>query len=132
MRPCADLMPQKRNQNMPDVRVRVNDQTYTLSCDPGEEERVRRLAAYLSAHVERLTASLGFIGEGRLMMLAGLHLCDELFTAREQLMARAAPVEGLVDMLHGAAARIEAMAAQLEPGASDASATPLAHDVPHR
>ena len=101
---------------MPDVRVRVNDQTYALTCDDGEQDQVEKLARYFDDHVQKLAQNLGRIGESRLFMLAALNICDELFTAREQLSRgqSAAPLtadpredQAIADLLNDAAARID-------------------------
>lgn len=75
---------------MGELRVRINEQTYALACGDGEEERVRALAKYLDDHVKRLAEQIGRTAESRLLMLAALTICDELFTAREELSQSAA------------------------------------------
>lgn len=70
---------------MGELRVRVNEQTYALACGDGEEERVSALAEYLDGHVQKLSGEIGRVAESRLLMLAALNICDELFAAREQL-----------------------------------------------
>lgn len=67
---------------MADVRITVHGQKYSIRCDEGEEPRVEELAAYFNAHVERLAKELGHVAESRLLILAGITLCEELFTAR--------------------------------------------------
>lgn len=78
---------------MAELRVCVNEQTYTLSCDDGEEDRVRALAAYLDEHVQRMATQVGRSAESRLLMLAALNICDELFDAREKLAATSRKTE---------------------------------------
>lgn len=70
---------------MGELKVRINEQTYALACGDGEEERVRALAKHLDDHVKRLAEQIGRTAESRLLMLAALTICDELFTAREEL-----------------------------------------------
>ena len=100
---------------MPEVRVTVNEQVYTITCGEGEEDRVTALAQYFDAHMQRLAADAGHIGESRLLLLAGLMVCDELFVAREQLAAgRKGEDPTLALLLNDAAERIEKLADQLQ------------------
>ncbi|MEM9421155.1 MAG: cell division protein ZapA [Pseudomonadota bacterium] len=97
---------------MPDVKVSVNKQTYSLTCGDGEEERVQKLAGYLDGHVQKLVSDLGHLGDGRLLLLAALNICDELFTAREQLI-RVGKEPDTTGLLNSSAERIERCAQEL-------------------
>ena len=63
---------------MAQVQVSINDQTYTITCDDGQEARLKDLAAYFDTHVRSLAERVGRIADSRLMLLAGLTVCDEL------------------------------------------------------
>lgn len=94
---------------MAQVEIRVNGRDYRITCEDGQESRLQQLAAYFDRHVSDLTADLGQIGDARLMLLAALTVCDELFEAR----ARAEDMEEAGDALDaetigGAARAIEA------------------------
>ena len=67
---------------MAKVEIDVNGRAYQVTCEDGQESRLRDLAAYLDRHVAELVETLGQIGEARLLLLAGLTHCDELFEAR--------------------------------------------------
>ncbi|WOI52827.1 cell division protein ZapA [Parvularcula sp. LCG005] len=99
---------------MPDVRVKVNEQIYSINCDPGEEERVKALADYLDGHVQKLTKDVGRIAESRLLMLAALTVCDELFAARELLASGGDDRPALAKMIEDAADRVERLTASLQ------------------
>ena len=45
----------------------------------GEEERIKRLGAYVDDRVAELVESVGNVGDLRLMVMASLVLCDKLF-----------------------------------------------------
>jgi cell division protein ZapA len=107
------------------VLVAVNGRTYNITCDDGQEPRIRRLAHYVDARVGDFVKDLGQVGEGRLLLLAALVITDELSDANEALAqeksrARAAAsvtdgeTEAAADAIHGMAQRIEAIAARLE------------------
>ncbi len=100
---------------MAQVEITVNARRYRVTCDDGQEQRLQTLARRFDGHVEKLAAELGQIGDARLMLLAALVVCDELFEAE----ARAASLENAADKLDaetigGAARVIEAAAARVE------------------
>ena len=107
---------------MGEVNVLVNGRSFTITCDDGEEPRIRRLAY---AKVAEFVASIGQAEEARLLVLAALVIADELSDANEALQqernrARAADAERIAAAdaaasgIHGMAERIEAIAARLE------------------
>ena len=67
---------------MGQVAITLNDRTYRLVCDDGEEDRLVELAGFLKGKVEQLRAELGHVGDERLMLMAALMIADELFDAR--------------------------------------------------
>ncbi len=107
---------------MSQVSVTVNRHSFTLTCDDGQEARIRRLAQYVDAKVAEFVGTLGQVGEARLLLLAALVIADELADANEALQqqARARPVEGgaaedaAANGVHRIAHRIEAIAERLE------------------
>ncbi|MEO1135415.1 MAG: cell division protein ZapA [Pseudomonadota bacterium] len=96
---------------MSQVEIRVNGREYRVTCEEGQEDRLQQLSAFLDKRVSAMSADLGQIGDARLMLLAALTICDELFEARE----RAEDLEGAGEALDaetigGAARAIEAAA----------------------
>ncbi|MEE2690626.1 MAG: cell division protein ZapA [Pseudomonadota bacterium] len=80
---------------MAQVEVTVNGRVYKITCDNGQEQRLQQLAGYYDRHVSKLAAELGQIGDPRLMLLAALTVCDELFETRRRLT----DMEGATDAL---------------------------------
>lgn len=114
---------------MPDIALAINGTTYTVACDPGQEERIRQLAQYLDGKVGEFVRRLGQAGEARLLLLAGLVLADELAEATEALRherarpgndagasaERHAAADGVLAAgIDSLAERIEAVASRLE------------------
>jgi cell division protein ZapA len=113
---------------LPDVAVEINGRSYRVACGPGEEPRLRMLAEHLNERVAGLVRTVGQVGESQLLLVAGLLLADELDEARNAAPAGAAaaappPVasdvdaaanDRLADSVATLAARIEAIAAELE------------------
>lgn len=92
---------------MSEVTVTVNGRTYKMSCDPGQEQHLLGLAEQVSAHVEELTASVGQVGDTRLLLMAAIMVADELAEAKRRI----ASLED--DIRHMKGAR-EAAAAQFQ------------------
>jgi cell division protein ZapA len=110
---------------MSQVGVTVNGRPYKITCDDGQEPRIRRLAQYVDGRVAEFVKNIGQAGEARLLLLAALVIADELSDANEALQqersrARAAETEAAdtadaaASGVHGIAQRIEALAARLE------------------
>ncbi|MGE5442355.1 MAG: cell division protein ZapA [Bacteroidota bacterium] len=114
---------------MAQVSVSVNGRRYEISCDDGQEAHVFRLAEEIDRRVGQLVASVGQVGDARLLLLASLLLADETEEMRSELTrlragAGAAPAGGaeseaadaagaLSEELRGLAERIESMAERL-------------------
>ena len=75
---------------MGQVSVTLNDRTYRLVCDDGEEDRLAELAGYVKSKVERLRAEVGHVGDERLMLMAALMITDELWDALADIEASTA------------------------------------------
>jgi cell division protein ZapA len=93
---------------MAQVQISINNQTYTITCDDGQEERLKELASFFDSHVQSLASKVGRIADSRLMLLAGLTICDELREAEARL--RDVEAERGVTSEDGAARVIEAAA----------------------
>lgn len=117
---------------MGQVKVSINDRSYTVACGDGEEDHVRELAGYISKQVTALAQEVGQVGDARLLLMAGLLVTDELSDAlqkakmleqeienltgsRASAMERSREAEGsLADVLDDAARRIEDLAKRIE------------------
>lgn len=112
---------------VPEVRISINNREHVVNCDPGQEFRVRNLAAYVDGRVTELTKAHGEIGYGRLLVLACLLIADELDDAYAEIKrlrkAPPSPAENgpnidedaTAEAIERIAVRIEQLAAQLAP-----------------
>ena len=119
---------------MSQVTITLNGRTYKLACDDGEEQHLLKLAAHLSSHVDELRGSFGRVGDDRLLLMAGLMICDELFELRgrhDKITAELAELQSeqsrqaaesaqaeqteaeLAQTLEAAAERLEALSSKL-------------------
>jgi cell division protein ZapA len=105
---------------MPEVHLTVNGRSYPVSCEPGEETRIKELAQYLDRKTQEFVAKLGQIGEARLLVLAALVITDELADAHSALRRQSSSASNGVDTaalaqgLEELAKRLETIAVRLE------------------
>jgi cell division protein ZapA len=99
---------------MGQVSVPVNGRSYAISCDDGQETRIRRLAQYVDAKVNSFVASVGQVGEARLLLLAALTIADELSDANEALERAHIRVETVKNGRDEPPAPVETIAARLQ------------------
>ena len=108
---------------MGQVTVTVNGRPYEIACDDGQEEHVEGLANYLDERVGNLAASIGQVGDSRLLVMASLLIIDELVEAVREIEAMKARTEAETEEqvmaresqgIEALAARLEELAARLE------------------
>lgn len=63
---------------MSQVTVTIDQKSYRMACDPGQEEHLVDLAGRLDKYVTHLKGSFGEIGDLRLTVMAGIMIMDEL------------------------------------------------------
>ena len=113
---------------MPLVNVLINGRAYTVACDEGEEERLREVSVLFDKRVRELVGSVGQVGDSRLLVMAGILVCDELTEALSRLdqmekelatlkqglnKDNAESEQALAETIEMAAARIETIAARV-------------------
>ena len=105
---------------MPEIHLTVNGRSYPVSCEDGEEARIKELAQYVDRKTQEFVSKLGQIGEARLLVLAALVLADELADAHAALRRQSAAsangvdTETLAQGLDELAKRLETIAVRLE------------------
>jgi len=97
---------------MPLVNVMVNGRAYTIACDDGEEVHLKELAAHVDAKAREVLASVGQVGEVRMLLMAALLISDE----RHELSSKPEPQTAGDGEKHGLHLRVE----QAEGAAADA------------
>jgi cell division protein ZapA len=78
---------------VPQLSVTINGRQYRMACEDGQEDHLSGLAQDFDRRIGELRASLGEIGDMRLMVVAALMLADELSETR----ARAERLQGELD-----------------------------------
>lgn len=122
---------------MSKVTVTINGYPYDVACEDGQEDHLRELSAYVNKRVSELRASVGEVGETRLLVMASILIADEAadaflridemtnaisskdaqsLEAREQIKIRLEAKNQAMTaaMIDGLAERIETIAERLE------------------
>ena len=64
---------------MANVNIKFNNKDYLLSCDDGQEESLKELAAHLDKKYNDLKKNLGNIGENKLLLITAIQMVDDYF-----------------------------------------------------
>ena len=99
------------------VTIRLNGQPYQIGCGEGEEAHIESLAGEIDAILQSLVASVGQIGEARLLAMVALILADRAHDGETDIAASQSSVDQDGDaaaaVLESAADRILALASRL-------------------
>ncbi len=63
---------------MSEVHVTINNKSYGIACDEGQEERVKELGSYVNERLKALMASGAGSNEVQNMVLTSIILADEI------------------------------------------------------
>lgn len=101
------------------VTIRLNGNPYQIGCGAGEEAHVSELGEEVESIMQSLVASVGQIGEARLLAMVALILADRAAShttdARKDsdIAATVADQDAAAEALEMAAARITTLATRL-------------------
>lgn len=97
---------------MGQVSVTLNNRTYKLACNDGEEARLADLARDVKTRVENLAREFGQPADERILLMAAVLLADELMDLRE---AHEAMLAAAAEVLREAAAQPAGMSESDKP-----------------
>ena len=101
------------------VTIRLNGNPYQIGCGAGEEAHVSKLGEEVETIVQSLVASVGQIGEARLLAMVALILADRAASQTvgekkdKEMAANVADQDAAAEALEMAAARITTLATRL-------------------
>ena len=72
---------------MGQVTVTIDNKSYRMVCDDGQEAHLESLAAYFDGRVQEMRSSFGEIGDMRLTIMAAITTADEIMELRRRLAA---------------------------------------------
>jgi cell division protein ZapA len=110
------------------VTIRLNGHPYKIGCGAGEEEHVAQLGSEVEAVMQSLIASVGQIGEARLLAMVALILADRAaapLTSSSHSQVETTPSDptlnedAAAEILEDAALRIAALASKLASRATN-------------
>lgn len=100
---------------MPTVEIMVNGRRHAMQCGEGEEQRLKRLAAYVDRRVSDLARGAMQVGDSRLLIMASIMVADELSDAFDEIKRLQTMVEERSNTSEQqAAAAVERVAQQLD------------------
>lgn len=106
---------------MGQVTVTINERSYTVACDDGQEEHIRQLGDYLDGRARELVRNVGMVSDNLLLVMTALLVADELTDAHGELEALRGGGEAreqaeaeVVESLESVAMRISTVADRLE------------------
>ena len=104
---------------MAEVEVTINGRSYLMGCDDGQEDHLLMLAKDVGRRVDELVASVGQVGDARLLLMTSLLIADELYDLRAEMGGGTVRSSGeddaeLAERLDILAQRLEMVAAHLQ------------------
>jgi cell division protein ZapA len=106
---------------MAEVTLSINGRNYGISCDNGQEQRVRELGRYIDHKVKEIAHAGAANNESHLMVLASLMLADEVFDLRQEVSSVASEIKGnkgdetaIVRTIEQLAERIDTIAGRIQ------------------
>jgi len=80
---------------MANVNIKFNNKDYLLSCEDGQEEKLKELADYLDSKYNELKKNLGNIGESKLMLITAIKMVDDYFDLNKKVDSKKGDFEKL-------------------------------------
>ena len=80
---------------MPQIQVMIDNKSYRMACDEGQEEHLAMLAQRFDKYIGHLRGAFGEIGDQRIVVMTAITYADELFEARRRIAALEKEVAGL-------------------------------------
>lgn len=82
---------------MAQVTVSINNKSYSMECDEGQQHRVLELGKYVDSKLKQIAAAGAAQSDSHLLVLTSILLTDEIFELRDNLTALSDHVEGKVN-----------------------------------
>lgn len=109
---------------MAEISITINGRNYGISCDDGQETRVKQLAAYVDSRLKDIARAGAATNESHLLVLTSIILADEIADMRAAGARPMAPAvgvqisdeeeEAIISAIDLLAARIDAIAGNLQ------------------
>lgn len=70
---------------MPQVTITIGGRSFSVACQPGEEEFLQTAASLLDTEATTLNTHMGRMPEAQLLLMSGLMLADKTVAMQEQM-----------------------------------------------
>ena len=80
---------------MGNVNIKFNGKDYLLSCDKGQEENLKELAAHIDTKYSELKKNFGNLGENKLLLITSFQVIDEYFDLKKRVSSQKENFENL-------------------------------------
>ncbi len=80
---------------MPQIQVTIDNKSYRMACDEGQEEHLTMLAERFDKYIGHLRGAFGEIGDQRLTVMAGIMVIDELTEVQKRIKGLETEIETL-------------------------------------
>ena len=70
---------------MSSVSLTINGKQYRVACEPGQEQRLTKLAQDFDERIASMRTRFGEVGDARLTVMAAMMIGDELFDAKSKI-----------------------------------------------
>ena len=80
---------------MPQIQVMIDNKSYRMACDEGQEEHLAMLAQRFDKYIGHLRGAFGEIGDQRLTVMAGIMVIDELTEVQKRIKGLETEIETL-------------------------------------
>jgi cell division protein ZapA len=70
---------------MAEINLTINGRSFGISCDDGQEQRVRDLGYYVDSRVREISRAGAATNEAHLLFLAALMMADEVFELKDNI-----------------------------------------------
>ncbi len=107
---------------MAEVQVNINNRTYGIACDDGQEDRLTYLSKQVDQKVREIAQAGGATSEAHLLVLASLMIGDEALDLQEHIEYMARQIKDLQIQNRDLVAQVRSHAATPKPAAAAAPA----------
>ena len=73
---------------MANININFNGKEFLLSCEDGQEEHLVELSTELNKKFSKLKASLGNIGENKLLLITSITILDEYYETKKKILQK--------------------------------------------
>ena len=82
---------------MANININFNGKDFLLSCEDGQEDHLEELSIELNKKFSKLKASLGNIGENKLLLITSITVLDEYYETKKKINEKKIELDKIKD-----------------------------------